>query len=83
MGRLADVLEGYLDLRWRVNPVEGTYVGRHEFDSELSGTFEFAERIAIIDGEVLAFDITELAQSLADRLGPHPDHRRLGGRKQF
>jgi uncharacterized protein (DUF885 family) len=33
--RLADVLEGYLDLRWRINPVEGTYVGRHEFDSEL------------------------------------------------
>ena len=35
IGRLADVLEGYLDLRWRINPVEGTYVGRHEFDSEL------------------------------------------------
>jgi uncharacterized protein (DUF885 family) len=33
--RLADVLEGYLDLRWRINPVEGTYVGRHEFDSDL------------------------------------------------
>jgi uncharacterized protein (DUF885 family) len=33
--RLADVLEGYLDLRWRINPVEGTYVGRHEFDSQL------------------------------------------------
>ena len=33
--RLADVLEGYLDLRWRINPVEGTFVGRHEFDSEL------------------------------------------------
>jgi uncharacterized protein (DUF885 family) len=33
--RLADVLEAYLDLRWRINPVEGTYVGRHEFDSEL------------------------------------------------
>jgi uncharacterized protein (DUF885 family) len=33
--RLADVLEGYLDLRWRMNPVDGTYVGRHEFDSEL------------------------------------------------
>jgi uncharacterized protein (DUF885 family) len=33
--RLADVLEGYLDLRWRINPVEGTYVGRHEFDPEL------------------------------------------------
>jgi len=33
--RLADVLEGYLDLRWRINPVEGTYVGRHEFDAEL------------------------------------------------
>jgi uncharacterized protein (DUF885 family) len=33
--RLADVLEGYLDLRWRINPVEGTYVGRHAFDSEL------------------------------------------------
>jgi uncharacterized protein (DUF885 family) len=33
--RLADVLEGYLDLRWRINPVEGTYVGRHEFDTEL------------------------------------------------
>jgi uncharacterized protein (DUF885 family) len=33
--RLADVLEGYLDLRWRINPVEGTYVGRREFDSEL------------------------------------------------
>jgi len=32
---LADVLEGYLDLRWRINPVEGTYVGRHEFDAEL------------------------------------------------
>lgn len=32
---LADVLEGYLDLRWRINPVEGTYVGRHAFDSEL------------------------------------------------
>ena len=32
---LADVLEGYLDLRWRINPVEGTYVGRQEFDSEL------------------------------------------------
>ena len=35
IGSLADVLEGYLDLRWRINPVEGTYVGRHEFDSEL------------------------------------------------
>ena len=33
--RLADVLEGYLDLRWRINPVEGTYVGRHEFDPYL------------------------------------------------
>ena len=33
--RLADVLEGYLDLRWRINPVEGTYVGRHEYDAEL------------------------------------------------
>ncbi len=33
--RLADVLEGYLDLRWRINPVEGTYVGRHQFDSDL------------------------------------------------
>jgi uncharacterized protein (DUF885 family) len=33
--RLADVLEGYLDLRWRINPVEGTYVGRHEFDADL------------------------------------------------
>ena len=33
--RLADVLEGYLDLRWRINPVEGTYVGRTEFDAEL------------------------------------------------
>ena len=33
--RLADVLDGYLDLRWRMNPVEGTFVGRHEFDSEL------------------------------------------------
>ncbi len=32
---LADVLEGYLDLRWRINPVEGTYVGRQEFDPEL------------------------------------------------
>lgn len=35
MSALADVLEGYLDLRWRINPVEGTFVGRHEFDSEL------------------------------------------------
>ncbi|HJR63757.1 MAG TPA: DUF885 domain-containing protein [Gemmatimonadaceae bacterium] len=35
MTELADVLEGYLDLRWRINPVEGTYVGRREFDSEL------------------------------------------------
>ncbi|MGQ0713144.1 MAG: DUF885 domain-containing protein [Gemmatimonadaceae bacterium] len=33
--RLADVLEGYLDLRWRINPVEGTYVGRTEFDTDL------------------------------------------------
>ena len=33
--RLADVLEGYLDLRWRMNPVEGTFVGRPEFDAEL------------------------------------------------
>jgi uncharacterized protein (DUF885 family) len=33
--RLADVLEGYLDLRWRINPVEATYVGRTEFDAEL------------------------------------------------
>lgn len=33
--RLADVIDGYLDLRWRMNPVEGTFVGRHEFDPEL------------------------------------------------
>ena len=26
------VLEGYLDLRWRLNPVEGTFVGRHDLD---------------------------------------------------
>lgn len=32
---LAEVLDGYLDLRWRINPIEGTYVGRHEFDGEL------------------------------------------------
>lgn len=34
-GTLAEVLDGYLDLRWRINPIEGTYVGRHDFDGEL------------------------------------------------
>lgn len=32
IGSLADVIEGYLDLRWRILPVDATYVGRHEFD---------------------------------------------------
>ncbi|HEX6965780.1 MAG TPA: DUF885 domain-containing protein [Gemmatimonadaceae bacterium] len=30
--QLGDVLNGYLDLRWRMDPVEATYMGRHEFD---------------------------------------------------
>jgi len=34
-GSLLDILNGYLDLRWRMDPVEATYAGRHELD----GTF--------------------------------------------
>ncbi len=31
---LDQVLSGYLDLRWAMNPVEATYHGRHERDGE-------------------------------------------------
>ena len=37
--RLADILGGYLDLRWRLNPVEATAAGRHEHDGSL-GRFD-------------------------------------------
>ena len=30
--RLADVLQGYLDLRWHLDPVEATVAGRHDLD---------------------------------------------------
>lgn len=32
-GSLGEVVAGYLDLRWRLDPVEGTFVGRHEHDA--------------------------------------------------
>lgn len=31
-GSLADIIAGYLDLRWSIHPVEATHAGRHEFD---------------------------------------------------
>jgi uncharacterized protein (DUF885 family) len=32
IGALADIIRGYLDLHWRINPVEASYAGRHEHD---------------------------------------------------
>lgn len=33
---LADVFAGYLDLRWRLDPVEATFAGLHEFAGEFA-----------------------------------------------
>jgi uncharacterized protein (DUF885 family) len=33
-GTLEQILDGYLDLRWAMNPVDATYHGRHERDGE-------------------------------------------------
>jgi hypothetical protein len=35
IGSLSEVLEGYLDLRWRIVPVEATWAGRGGLDGEL------------------------------------------------
>ncbi len=63
------VLEGYLDLRWRLNPVEATYVGRHDLD-HLLGDFR-RERIrefsAALKSYTLSLESVE-ADSLEDEI---------------
>lgn len=33
-GSLSEIFEGYLDLRWRIHPVDATHAGRQELDGE-------------------------------------------------
>ena len=68
-GTLGGVLEGYLDLRVRIDPVEGTFVGRHEMDGALPSYDEGAvhAQAASLRSYTLALEEAETA-SLEDEI---------------
>ncbi|MFN2399877.1 MAG: DUF885 domain-containing protein [Gemmatimonadaceae bacterium] len=67
--RLAAVLDGYLDLRWRIDPVEASAAGIHTFDGKLANfdALSVREYIAALRAYALSLEEEE-ADSLDDEI---------------
>lgn len=68
-GTLAGVLDGYLDLRVQIDPVEGTFVGRHDVDGVLPAYDEPSvhAQVAALRSYTLALEEAS-AESLDDEI---------------
>jgi uncharacterized protein (DUF885 family) len=69
-GELSDIITGYLDLRWRIHPVDATHAGRHELD----GTYADYSPAALREHTAALRSYTgALEEALADSLDDEID----------
>ena len=66
---LADVFDGYMDLRWRLDPVEATFAGRHELAGEFGryDAVSVREQLAALRSYTAALEEVE-ADSLEEEI---------------